>query len=115
MSESDFQKELKKITRQATQERKQEIAQERAKKREANRKAKANYKIQTKKVSQESTKYTAEIIAELEYDGVNIPSKEKLAEDLGHTIMRWADQKSFYAINPKESIPNLISVEVDIK
>ena len=100
MAENDFQKEIKKVTKRAIHERGQELAQEKAR---------------SKQKEKESTSYTAVIIAKLEYDGADIPSKEKLAEDLGRTIMKWADQKAFYGISPKEAIPRLISVDVDIK
>jgi hypothetical protein len=98
MAENDFQKEIKKVTKRAIREREQELAQEKARSKQ-----------------KESTSYTAIIIAKLEYDSTDIPSKEKLAEDLGRTIMKWADQKDFYGISPKEPIPKLISVDVDIK
>ncbi len=100
MGENDFDNETKKVTKRAIHERKQELVQE---------KARSN---QEKK---ESTSYTAIIIAKLEYDGADMLSKEQLAEDLGRTIMKWADQKVFYGISPKEPIPKLISVDVDIK
>ncbi|MFC2072647.1 hypothetical protein ACFLUU_08140 [Chloroflexota bacterium] len=73
--------------------------------------AENNFQQEIKKV----TNYTAIIIAKLEYDGVDLLSKEQLAEDLGRTIEKWADQKGFYGISPKEPIPKLISVDVDIK
>ena len=98
MAENDFQKEIKKATKRAIREREQELAQEKARSKQKG-----------------STSYTVVIIAKLEYDGADIPSKEKLAEDLGRTIMKWADQKGFYGISPKEPIPKLISVDVDIK
>jgi len=98
MAENDFQKEIKKVTKRAIREREQELEQEKARSKQKG-----------------STSYTAIIIAKLEYDGADIPSKEKLAEDLGRTIMKWADQKGFYGISPKEPIPKLISVDVDIK
>jgi hypothetical protein len=98
MAENDFKKEIKKVTKRAIREREQELAQEKARSKQ-----------------KQSTSYTAVIIAKLEYEGADIPSKEKLAEDLGHTIMKWADQKGFYGISPKEPIPKLISVDVDIK
>ena len=100
MAEDNFQKEIKKVTKRAIHEREQESVQEKAK---------------SKQKRKESTSYTAIIIAKLEYDGADIPSKEQLAEELGRTIMKWADHKSFYSISPKESIPKLTSIDVDIK
>ena len=113
MAENDFQKEIKKVTKRGIHKRKQELAQEKARKREARRTAKIESDARSKQ--KESTTYTVVIITKLEYDGADIPSKEQLAEDLGSTIMKWADQKSFYAISSKGSIPKLISVDVDIK
>ena len=115
MAENDFQEEIKKITKRAIYERKQESAQEKGKKIEARRIAKTESKLRSKQKDKESTLYTVVIITKLEYDGANIPNKEQLAEDLGRNIMKWADQKGFYGISPKEPIPKLISVDVDIK
>ncbi|MFC2056700.1 hypothetical protein ACFLTO_03920 [Chloroflexota bacterium] len=108
MAENDFQKEIKKVTKRTIHEGKQELAQE-----EASSKQKQEEK--ESESESESTSYTAIIIAKLEYDGAGMPSKEQLAEDLGRTIMKWADQKGFYGISPREPIPKLISVDVDIK
>ena len=113
MSEDDFQKQIKKITRQAIDERKQELTQEKAMRREESKAAQTEYNLRSKQ-EKESTPYTAVIIANLEYEGTNIPSREQLAEDLGRNIMKWVDQKGFYGINPQEPIPKLISVDVDI-
>jgi len=115
MSENDYKKEIKKITKQSKDERKQELAQEKARKVEARRTTKTKSKVSPKQEEKESTPYTAVIIAKLEYESANAPSKEQLAEDLGSIIIKWADKKGFYAINPKEPIPKLISVDVDIK
>ena len=115
MSEDDFQKEIRRVTTRATRERKQELAQEKVRRREARKRAKTESEARSKQKEEESTHYTAVIIADLEYDNSDIPSKEQLAEDLGRTIMKWADQKGFYGISPKEPIPKLISVDVDIK
>ena len=115
MPDSDFKKEIKKITKQSIDERKQEITQEKARKNEARRIDKTKSEEGSKQKEKESTSYTAVIIAKLEYEGACAPSKEQLAEDLGNIIIKWADKKGFYAINPKEPIPKLISVDVDIK
>jgi len=101
--------------KQSKDERKQELAQEKARKMEARRIAKTKSEVRSKQKEKESTPYTAVIIAKLEYEGASVPSKEQLAEDLGSIIIKWADNKGFYAINPKEPIPILISVDVDIK
>lgn len=113
MSKNDYKKEIKNITRQSIDERKQELANEKARKKEARRTAKTKPELRLKQKEKE-TSYTAVIIAKLEYEGDDVPSKEQLAEDLGNIIIKWADKKGFYAINPKEPIPKLISVDVDI-
>ena len=115
MSKNDYQKEIKKITKQSIDERKQELSQEKVRKREARRTAKTKSEVRSNQKEKKSTPYTAVIIAKLEYEGAGAPSKEQLAEDLGSIIIKWADKKGFYAINPKEPIPKLISVDVDIK
>ena len=115
MSENDFQEQIEKITKRAVNERKQELADEKARKKEEDRTAKIESKMSSRQKEIQSTPYTAVIIAKLEYEGANIPSKEQLAEDLGRNIMKWADQKGFYSINPEEPVPKLISVDVDIK
>ena len=113
MGENDFDKETKKITKRAVQVRKQELAEEKAREREVQRIAKTESKARPKQ--KDSTSYTAVIIAKLEYEGDNTPTKKQLAEDLGHIIMKWVSQKGFYTINPKEPVPKFISVEVDVQ
>lgn len=113
MGENDFDKETKKITKRAIQARKQELAEEKAKEKEIQRITKTKSKAKPKQ--KDSTSYTAVIIAKLEYDGDNTPTQKQLAEDLGRIIMKWVSQKGFYAINPKEPVPKLISVEVDVQ
>lgn len=115
MLENDFKKEIKKITKQSKNERKQESAREKAREMEARKTAETEPEVSSKQKDKESTPYTVVIVAKLEYKGAGAPSKEHLAEDLGNTIIKWADKKGFYGINPNESIPNLISVDVDIK
>jgi hypothetical protein len=100
MAENDLQKEIKKVTRKAKQEKKREQVQE---------------KTKEKTSQKESMSYTAIIVATLEYEGANAPAKEQLAEELGRTIIKWVDQKGFYGISSRESVPKLISIDVDIK
>ena len=115
MVEDDFKQEIKEIAKRASRERKQELAREKAREREARRLAKAESKTRLKHKKEENTPYTAVIIAKLEYGGENIPTKEQLAEDLGRTIMKWASQKGFTGIDPKEPMPKLVSVDVDVQ
>jgi hypothetical protein len=113
MGENDFDKEIKKITKRAVQAKKQELLEEKAREREKQRITKTGSKTRSKQ--KDSTSYTAVIIAKLEYEGDNTPTNKQLAEDLGRIIMKWASQKGFYSINPKESVPKLVSVEVDVQ
>jgi len=130
MSKDDLQDKIKKITVQAKNERKQESAQEKAikmevrktaraeseaRKMETRRAANTEPEVKSKPKETENTSYTAVIIVRLEYEGNKVPEKERLAEDLGNTIIKWTDQKGFYGISPKESVPRLISVNVDIE
>ena len=59
--------------------------------------------------------YNVVIIAQLEYKADEAPDEKKLAEDIGRTIKKWADQKRFYSIDPKEPVPELVSLDVDIQ
>ncbi len=113
MGENDFNKETKKVTKRAVQARKQALAEEKVKEKEMQRIAKTECKAKPKQ--KDSTSCTAVIIVKLEYEGDNTPTKKQLAEDLGRIIMKWVSQKGFYAINPKEPVPKLISVDVDIQ
>ena len=113
MGENDFDRETKKISKRAVQAKEQELADGKARERELQRIAKTESKTRPKQ--KDSTSYTAVVIAKLEYEGDNTPTKKQLAEDLGRIIMKWVNQKGFYAINPKEPVPKLVSVEVDVQ
>ena len=115
MSENEFNEAIEQITTQAKKESKKKIKKNNVSKKEAPKTAKIKVKRNSKQKEKAVTSYTAVIVAKLEYDGAEALNKEKLAEELGHTIMKWADQKGFYNISSKESIPKLISVDVDIK
>ena len=115
MVEKDFDKKIKEIAKRAKQARKQELADERVGKKEEKAQRIANVESKASPKQKESTVFTAVIITELEYEGVDTPSREKLAEDLGSTIMKWVNQKSFYAIGSKEPFPKLLSIDVNIK
>ena len=115
MSENDFDKRIKEIAKEAKQARKQELAAKRVREKEEKSQGIANTESQANPKQKKSTLFTAVIITRLEYEGVNTPSKEQLAEDLGTTIMKWVNQKSFYAIESKAPVPKLVSIDVDIK
>ncbi len=115
MVEDDFNKEIKRITKRAVQVRRQELAEEKAREREAQRIAKEESKERLKQKEKGSTSYTAVIIAKLEYEGDKTPTEEELADDLGRTIVKWASQKGFTGIDPKEPVPKLVSVDVDVQ
>ena len=113
MVNNDADRIVKEIARQAARDRKQELAQEKAREREEQRRAreKAKYKEKQKRKSI----YNVVIIAQLEYNTDDAPDEKKLAEDIGRTIKKWADQKRFTGIDPKEPVPELVSLDVDIQ
>ena len=103
----------KELAKQASEARKQELAQEKAREREEQRIAKAKVKYEAKHKGKSI--YNVVIIAQLEYKADDTPDEKKLAEDIGRTIKKWADQKRFYGIDPKEPVPELVSLDVDIQ
>ena len=115
MFEKDFDKRTKEIAERAKQKRKQELADEKVRGKEEKAQKIANAESKASPKQKESTLFTAVIITKLEYEGVNTPNREQLAEDLGTTIMKWVNQKSYYAIESKEPVPKLVSIDVDIK
>ncbi len=115
MFEKDFDNRIKEIAERAKQERKQELADEKVREKEEKAQQIANAESKASPKQKESTLFTAVIVTKLEYEGVNTPSREQLAEDLGTTIMKWVNQKSYYAIESKAPVPKLVSIDVDIK
>jgi FtsZ-interacting cell division protein ZipA len=123
MPENDFSSHIDKIVKQAQGERKQEIVEEKAKKKEEKVKktkeekiVKPDSKSSPKEVKRErKTSYTTVIMLKVEYEGGNVPTREQLAEELGRTIINWAEQKKFYAISQKDPAPELISVDIDVQ
>jgi hypothetical protein len=115
MFEKDFDNRIKEIAERAKQERKQELADEKVMEKEEKAQEIANAESKASPKQKESTLFTAVIVTKLEYEGVNTPSREQLAEDLGTTIMKWVNQKSYYAIGSKAPVPKLVSIDVDIK
>ena len=113
MVDNNFDKEINRITKRAAQESGKEMAEKKASKREAQRITKAESKASPK--HNESSSYIVGIIAKLQYEGDNVPTKEQLAEDLGQNIMKWVNQREFYAIGHKEAVPKLISIDVDVR
>ena len=113
MVNNDADRIVKEIVSQADRDRKQELAQEKAREREKQRRAieKAKYEEKQKRKSI----YNVVIIAQLEYNTDDAPDEKKLAEDIGRTIKKWADQKRFTGIDPKEPVPELVSLDVDIQ
>jgi len=115
MSRNEFKKEIKQITSRAKNESKQKLQKDKGREKETPQTSNSGAKVNSKQKAKVPASYTAVIVAKLEYDGAETLNKEKLAEELGLIIMKWADQKGFYNISPKESIPKLISVDVDIQ
>ena len=90
MVEKDLDKRIEEIVGRAKQARKQELADARAMERESEAQRMSKVEAKENKTRKERKFYTAVIITKLEYEGVNIPSREQLAEDIGSTIMKWA-------------------------
>jgi outer membrane biosynthesis protein TonB len=115
MMENDFNNKINEITKRARQEKKRELAEEKMRVRENDKQRLDKAEPKENAKQQMNTTYTAVIVTKLEYGGDSAPSRGQLAEELGSTIMKWVNQKSFYAIDSKEPGPKLISVDVDIK
>ena len=113
MVNNDADRIVKEIARQAARDRKQELAQEKAREREEQRRAREKAKHEEKQ--KRKSIYNVVIIAQLEYNTDDAPDEKKLAEDIGRTIKKWADQKRFTGIDPKEPVPELVSLDVDIQ
>ena len=104
---------IKELAKQASKARKEELALAKAREREEQRIAKVKAKHEDKHT--EKSIYNVVIIAQLEYKADDAPDEKKLAEDIGRTIKKWADQKRFTSIDPKEPVPELVSLDVDIQ
>lgn len=114
MANNDFDREIDKLTKQAVQEQRQELAEKKVREQEAPLTTEAESTVSPKQNEKKRPFYTVGIIVKLEYEGDSVPTKEQLAEDIGHTIMTWVSQKEFYAISSKEAVPKLVSVDVDV-
>ena len=115
MAENDYKKEIDKITKRAVRAKRRELAEEKIREKETEPVTMQAPRLSSIQEERKSTTFTVVIVAKLEYDGDNIPSKEQLAEDIGNTVIKWVNQKDFYAITPKDAVPRLISVDVDVK
>lgn len=101
------------LAREANRTRKYELAQEKAREKEEQRRAKAEAKFEDKHKGKSI--YNVVIIAQLEYKADEAPDEKQLAEEIGRTIIKWADQKRFTGIDPREPVPELVSLNVDIQ
>ena len=109
----EFDGIAKKLAEEASRARKEELAQGKAREKEAKRIAKAQAKDEDKHKGKSI--YNVVIIAQLEYNTDDAPDEKQLAEDIGRTIKKWADQKRFTGIDPKEPVPELVSLDVDVQ
>ena len=109
MVNNDADRIVKEIAKQAARDRKQEMAQEMEGQRRTKIPAKYEDKHKGKSI------YNVVIIVQLEYKADDAPNEKKLAEDIGHTIKKWADRKRFTGIDPREPVPELVSLDVDIQ
>ncbi len=113
MVNNDADRIAKELAKEASRARKLELAQEKAREREEQKRAREKVKYEEKQKSKSI--YNVVIIAQLEYNTDDAPDEKKLAEDIGRTIKKWADQKRFTGIDPKEPVPELVSLDVDIQ
>ena len=111
--DNEIDKIAKALARDAARARRQELAEGKARGREEQRKAKEKVKLERKREGKSI--YNVVIIAQLEYKADDAPDEKKLAEDIGRTIQKWAEQKRFTGIDPKEPVPELVALDVDIQ
>ena len=112
MSE-DFDRISKNLVRQAKRQRKQELALEKAREKEERKIARVEGKLEDKKPGK--SLYNVVLIAKLEYKEGEAPDEKKLAEDVARTFIKWAGQKKIISIDPKEPVPELVSLDVDVQ
>lgn len=115
MVDKDLNKQIDAIARQAERARKEELEEKRTLEREAEKLARVEVQARPKQTGKQAVSFTVTIIAKLEYGADHTPTRERLAEDLGYTIKKWASQKGFTGIDPKEPVPVLVSVDVDVQ
>jgi hypothetical protein len=115
--DKDMERIAKALAKQAKLDKKQEIKMEKAIKKEEKIRAEIEALPQYGQAEENPVKsvYTAVVVAKLEYKDGEVPDEQKLAEDIARTIIKWADQKSIISIDPKEPVPILTSLDVDIQ
>lgn len=115
--DKDMERIARALAKQAKLDRKQEKAMEKAMKRDEKMKAELEALPQYGQPEEKPVKsvYTAIVVAKLEYKNGESPDEQKLAEDIARTIIKWADQKAIISIDPKEPVPVLTSLDVDIQ
>ena len=113
--DKDTDRIVRELAKQAARARKEELAQEKAREREERRIAKAEAKTKYEDKHKGKSIYNVVIVAQLEYKADDAPDEKKLAEDIGRTIQKWAEQKRFTGIDPREPVPELVALDVDIQ
>ena len=111
--DNEIDKIAKALARDAARARRQELAEDKARGREEQRRAKGKVRREDKQKGKSI--YNVVIIAQLEYKADDAPDEKKLAEDIGRTIQKWAEQKRFTGIDPREPVPELVALDVDIQ
>ena len=114
MARNDFDEKINVIVEGAKLSRKQELRDKKVGENIKETQVIDEGELSTPSSYKESRTYTAVIVARFEYIGGNLPEREQLANDLGTTIIKWADQKSSHAVKNNEPIPELVSTEVYI-
>ena len=101
------------IAKQAKIEKKQELAMEKSIAKEERRKADAEAQFEVKQPGKSI--YSVVVVAKLEYKEGQSPDEKKLAEDVARTLIKWIEQKGVISIDPKEPVPELVSLDVDVQ
>ena len=111
--DKDSDRIINQLAAEASIAKKRELARERARERGEQKRAKAEVKYEEKHKGK--SLYNVVIIAQLEYKDDDAPDEKKLAEDIGRTMQKWAEQKRFTGIDPREPVPELVALDVDIQ
>ena len=109
----DFDEITTRLAREAKIEKKQELALEKEIEKEQRRQAAIEPQFEAQQPGKSI--YSVVVVAKFEYNEGQSPDEKKLAEDIGRTIKKWAEQKRFTGIDPKEPVPELVALDVDIQ
>ena len=109
----DLDKITTRLAREAKIGKKQELALEKEIEREQRRQAAIEPQFEATQPGKSI--YSVVVVAKFEYNEGQSPDEKKLAEDVARTLIKWAEQKSIISIDPKEPVPELVSLDVDVQ